>query len=141
MFLEKHLQILLVLALRFLCVLCNNDVSTSSGTTIVKSTELDYNSGSTENLEMIYDYDYDYDVESTKNTFVTIIDDNEITTSYGSTVEPLNTVSHLVTDKSSSSTVDHITKPVTVPNNVISIDKTINRTICNPKWPMYTSGK
>ncbi|XP_018309941.1 receptor-type tyrosine-protein phosphatase beta isoform X2 [Mycetomoellerius zeteki] len=131
MFLEKHLQILLVLALRFLCVLCNNDASTPSGTTIAKSTELDYNSGSTENLEIIYDD------ESTKNTFMTTTDDNAITTSYESTVEPLKTVSHLVTDKSSSSIINHITtRLVTVPNNVISIDSTINTTICNP---MYTS--
>ncbi|KAG5345078.1 PTPRB phosphatase, partial [Acromyrmex charruanus] len=131
MFLEKHLQILLVPL--FLCVFCNNDVSTSSGTTITKSTEWDYNSESMENLGIIYD------VESTKNTFMTITDDNAITTSYESTVEPLNTVFHLVTDKSSSSTVDHITKPVTFPNNVISIDSTIKTTICNSEWPIYTS--
>ncbi|XP_018400416.1 PREDICTED: receptor-type tyrosine-protein phosphatase beta isoform X1 [Cyphomyrmex costatus] len=114
MFLERHL-ILLILTLHFLCVPCNNDTFTSSETTIAKSTELDYNFGST-NL---------YDAESTTNTFVKITDDD--TTSYESTEEPLKTV----TDKSSSSTVDHITRPVTVPNNVISIDSTISTEICN----------
>lgn len=129
MILEKR-PILLVLALRFLCALCD-DALTSKGTTIAVSARLDNDSGSMENLGKIYEGISG----STENSLA-------ITTLYGSTAEPLTTDSQPVTngDKSSSSTiVDQATRSTTVSIDVTT-DNTINMTSCDPTWPINASG-
>lgn len=139
MILEKR-PILLVLTLRFLCALCDDDAFTSRGTTIAVSAESDYDLGSTKDHGI-------YDPESMENSLAS--HGSAITTFYGSTVERerLTTDPQLVTDDdrfSSFTTVDRTktttTKTTTVSNDVTSTDSTINTTICDPTWPVNASG-
>lgn len=134
MILEKH-PILLVLALRFLCALCDDDAPMSRGTSAV-SAESDYDFGSTKDHRI-------YDLDSMENSLAS--HGSAITTFYGSSVERerLTTDSQLVTDddgSSSSTTVDRTTKITTVSNDVTSTDNMINTTICDPIWPVNASG-
>ncbi|XP_036150922.1 uncharacterized protein LOC118644233 [Monomorium pharaonis] len=124
MIVEKRL-ILLVLTLRFLFALCNDDAPTSREPTVSLSTRSHYDSeDSTQDLEMFYDFG------STESNFTEI---DETTTSYNEfTTEPLTNVFPSISGESSLSTTT-----ITVPD--ITDSTTINPTICDSSWPVNAS--